>query len=169
MTTQGERRMLIEGALVLADSGNFKTDPGEMAGGARTVTVDDDAAVYLVRKDERLASPDGTAHDGLPFRVAPTTGHFYGRWDDTDGVRVIFEHMDRMDLGLKLEHHFSEQHSDIMGLGREILLLFEEIKNGLVVLRSPRLPFQNVGKSLVPVFREGDHFEEHTIDRISGI
>ncbi len=100
--------------LVLADSGNFKTDPGEMAGGARTVTVDDDAAVYLVRKDELLASPDGTAHDGLPFRVAPTTGHFYGRWDDTDGVRVIFEHMDRMDLGLKLEP------GDLDALGRAI-------------------------------------------------
>ena len=100
--------------LVLADSGNFKTDPAEMAGGPRSVTVDDDAAVYLVRKDQLLASPDGTPHDGLPFRVAPTTGHFYGRWDDSDGVRVIFEHMDRMDLGLKLEP------GDLDALGRPI-------------------------------------------------
>lgn len=89
--------------LVLADSGNFKTDPGEMAGGPRTVTVDDDAAVYLLRKDQLLDTPDGSPLEPMRFRVAPTTGHFYARWDDTDGVRVLFEHMDRMDLGFKIE------------------------------------------------------------------
>lgn len=89
--------------LVLADSGNFKTDPGEMAGGPRTVTVDDDAAVYLLRKDQLLGTADGAPVTPMRFRVAPTTGHFYARWDDSDGVRVLFEHMDRMDLGFKLE------------------------------------------------------------------
>ncbi len=89
--------------LVLADSGNFKTDPGEMAGGPRTVTVDDDAAVYLVRKDQLLGAAQGTPVTPVRARVAPTTGHFYARWDDSDGVRVLFEHMDRMDLGFKLE------------------------------------------------------------------
>jgi hypothetical protein len=89
--------------LVLADSGNFKTDPGEMAGGPRTVTVDDDAAVFLLRKDQLLGSPSGTAHSPVRARVAPTTGHFYARWEDAGGVEVLFEHMDRMDLGFKLE------------------------------------------------------------------
>ncbi len=100
--------------LVLADSGNFKADPGEMAGGPRTVTIDDDAAVYLIRKDALLDSPIGTPHEGTPFRVAPTTGHFYACWDDSDGVRVLFEHMDRMDLGFKL------QAGDLDALGRPV-------------------------------------------------
>ncbi|MBM3662960.1 MAG: carotenoid oxygenase [Actinobacteria bacterium] len=100
--------------LVLADSGNFKADPGEMAGGPRTVTIDDDAAVYLVRKDALLESPVGTPHEGAVFRVAPTTGHYYACWDDADGVRVLFEHMDRMDLGLKLEP------GDLDALGRPV-------------------------------------------------
>ena len=100
--------------LVLADSGNFKADPGEMAGGPRTATIDDDAAVYLVRKDQLLGSPSGTPHEGQPFRVAPTTGHFYARWDDADGVRVLFEHMDRMDLGQRLRA------DDLDALGRPI-------------------------------------------------
>jgi all-trans-8'-apo-beta-carotenal 15,15'-oxygenase len=89
--------------LVLADSGNFKTDPGEMAGGPRTVTIDTDAAVYLIRKDQLEATAAGTEVVPQPFRVAPTTGHFYARWDDDDGVRVLFEHLDVMDLGYKLE------------------------------------------------------------------
>ena len=89
--------------LVLADSGNFKSDPGEMAGGPRTVTIDSDAAVYLIRKDELEAATAGTELVPQQFRVAPTTGHFYARWDDRDGVRVLFEHMDVMDLGYKIE------------------------------------------------------------------
>jgi hypothetical protein len=100
--------------LVLADSGNFKADPGEMAGGPRTATIDDDAAVYLVRKDQLLVSASCTPHEGQPFRVAPTTGHFYARWDDADGVRVLFEHMDRMDLGQRLRA------DDLDALGRPI-------------------------------------------------
>jgi all-trans-8'-apo-beta-carotenal 15,15'-oxygenase len=89
--------------LVLADSGNFRSDPGEMAGGPRTVTVDDDAAVYLLDKDRIEATPPGTPVVPVTTRVAPTTGHFFARWDDTDGVEVLFEHMDRMDLGFRLE------------------------------------------------------------------
>ena len=89
--------------LVLVDSGNFKSDPGEMAGGPRTVTIDTDAAVYLIRKDVLESTPPGTEVVPQPFRVAPTTGHFYARWDDSDGVRVVFEHMDLMDLGYRIQ------------------------------------------------------------------
>lgn len=89
--------------LVLADSGNFKTDPGEMAGGERTVLIDESAPVYLVRKDQLLATAPGTTFTPRFSSVAPTTGHFYGVWDDSDGVRVIFEHMDVMDLGFQLK------------------------------------------------------------------
>lgn len=89
--------------LVLVDSGNFKSDPGEIAGGPRTVTIDTDAAVYLIRKDVLESTRPGTEVVPQPFRVAPTTGHFYARWDDSDGVRVVFEHMDLMDLGYKIQ------------------------------------------------------------------
>jgi len=84
--------------LVLADSGNFKTDAGEMAGGPRTATIDDDAAVYLVRKDVLEATPPGEEVVPVVSRVAPTTGHFHARWEDGDGVHVVFEHLDLMDL-----------------------------------------------------------------------
>jgi hypothetical protein len=89
--------------LILADSGNFKSDPGEMAGGPRTVLIDESAPVYLIRKDHLLATPPGTTFTPRFSRIAPTTGHFYGVWDDRDGIRVIFEHMDVMDLGFRLQ------------------------------------------------------------------
>ncbi len=92
-----------ENFLVLADSGNFKTDNAEMAGEPRTVTVDDDAAVYILRKDAILATGRGEPLTPVVSRIAPTAGHFYGQWDDSEGIKVIFEHMDRMDLGYKLE------------------------------------------------------------------
>jgi len=88
--------------LILADSGNFKTDMGEMAGGPRTVTIDEGAPVYLIRKDHLLSTPSGVPFTPRFNAVAPTTGHFFGVWDDTDGVRVLFEHMDLMDLGFQL-------------------------------------------------------------------
>ncbi|MFV0318618.1 MAG: carotenoid oxygenase family protein [Microthrixaceae bacterium] len=89
--------------LLLADSGNFRTDMNEMAGGARTVTIDDDAAGYILRKEEILATPVGEPVTPTVTRIAPTAGHFYARWDDADGLSVIFEHMDRMDLGFRME------------------------------------------------------------------
>ncbi len=88
--------------LVLSDSGNFRADPGEMFGGERTVTVEDDAPVWLVRKDQLLATPPGTPVDAICLRVAPPSGHFYARYDDSEGISVIWEGMDLTDLGLSL-------------------------------------------------------------------
>ena len=34
--------------------------------------------------------------------MGPPPGHFYGVWDDTAGVRVVFEHMDMLDLGFPI-------------------------------------------------------------------
>ena len=42
------------------DSGNFKADPAEMMGGERTMTIDDEVPVWLVRKDELEGLPSGT-------------------------------------------------------------------------------------------------------------
>lgn len=33
----------------------------------------------------------------------PTTGHYYANWDDSEGVRVLFEHMDLTDLACRLK------------------------------------------------------------------
>ncbi len=101
-----------ENFLLLADSGNFKTDMGEMAGEPRTVTVDDDAAAFILRKDEILATPPGTPLEPTVTRVVPTTGHFYARWDDSQGLAVLFEHMDRMDLGYRIEQGDLDAHGN---------------------------------------------------------
>lgn len=88
--------------LVLADSGNFKADMNEIMGGERTVMVDSTVPVYFVRKDDLEATPPG---GDVPFQRAtfgPATGHYYASWDDSDGVRVLFEHMDLTDLGYRL-------------------------------------------------------------------
>ena len=88
--------------LILCDSGNFRADPGEMFGGERTVTVDPDAPVWLVRKDDLLSRPSGTPVTPICFTVAPPNGHFYARYDDSEGISVVWEGMDLMDLALYL-------------------------------------------------------------------
>jgi hypothetical protein len=88
--------------LILCDSGNFRADPGEMFGGERTVTIDPDAPVWLVRKDDLLSRPSGTPVAPICFTVAPPNGHFYARYDDSEGISVVWEGMDLMDLALYL-------------------------------------------------------------------
>jgi hypothetical protein len=73
-----------------------------MFGGERSVTVDTEAPVWLVRKDDLFARPSGTPITPICFTVSPPNGHFYARYDDTDGVSVVWEGMDLMDLGLFL-------------------------------------------------------------------
>ena len=86
--------------IVLCDSGNFKADPSEMMGGERSLTIDEEVPVWLIRKDQLDGLASGTAVKPVCFTMAPPTGHYYARWDDTDGVSVVWEGMDLMDLGL---------------------------------------------------------------------
>lgn len=88
--------------LVLADSGNFKADMNEVFGGARTCTIDATVPVYFVRKDDVERARPGTAVPWVRGEFGPTTGHYYAVWDDSDGVRVLFEHLDLTDLGYRL-------------------------------------------------------------------
>lgn len=88
--------------LILSDSGNFKADPAAMFGGDKSVSIDDEISLYLVRKEEVDATPSGQPITAVPFRMGPPPGHFYGQWDDTAGVRVVFEHMDMLDLGFPI-------------------------------------------------------------------
>ena len=98
--------------LVLADSGNFKADFGEIMGGDRSVQIDTEVPVFFVRKDVLDATPSGGE---VPFERAtfgPTTGHYYANWDDTDGIRVLFEHMDLTDLACRLKADDIDAHGE---------------------------------------------------------
>jgi len=98
--------------LVLSDSGNYKTDLNEVRGGERTTTIDERVSIYFVRKDATEAVPAGQP---LPFEHAafgPTTGHYYANWDDSDGIRVLFEHMDLTDLGYRLRAEDVDAHGN---------------------------------------------------------
>lgn len=89
--------------VILADSGNFKPDPAEMFGGERELTIDDEVAVWLIRKDQLEGLPSGTPVTPVALTMSPPTGHFYARWEDRDGISVVWEGMDLMDLALYLK------------------------------------------------------------------
>jgi len=89
--------------LVLADSGNFKPDPAETFGGARELTIDDEVPVWLIRKDALEGLAPGTPVTPVCLTMSPSVGHFYARWEDADGISVVWEGMDRMDLGFYLK------------------------------------------------------------------
>ena len=86
--------------LIVADSGNFKADMGEMMGGERTVQIDEQVPVWLIRKEQLDGLATGTPVAAKRLMMAPPTGHYYARWDDTDGISVVWEGMDLMDLAM---------------------------------------------------------------------
>lgn len=98
--------------VILCDSGNFKADADEMFGGERSVTIDTEVPVWLVRKDDLFAHPSGTPVQPICFTVSPPSGHFYARYDDSDGVSVVWEGMDLMDLGLYIRPGDLDLHGD---------------------------------------------------------
>ncbi len=89
--------------LILADSGNFKADPAEMMGGAREATIDDQVPVWLIRKEQLDRLPSGTPVTPIQVMMSPSAGHYYARWDDSDGISVVWEGMDLMDLALYMK------------------------------------------------------------------
>ncbi len=88
--------------VILCDSGNFKADADEMFGGERTTTIDETVPVWLIRKDAVEGLASGTPITPVCFTMSPPNGHYYARWDDSDGVSVVWEGMDLMDLALYL-------------------------------------------------------------------
>ena len=89
--------------VILCDSGNFKADADEMMGGERTVTTDDEVPVWLIRKEQLEGTPVGHSGVAVCFTMSPPNGHYYARYDDTDGISVVWEGMDLMDLGLYMK------------------------------------------------------------------
>jgi all-trans-8'-apo-beta-carotenal 15,15'-oxygenase len=89
--------------VILADSGNFKPDPAEMLGGERALHIDEEVAVWMVRKDELDTLASGTPVTPVALMMSPPTGHFYARWEDRDGISVVWEGMDLMDLAFYMK------------------------------------------------------------------
>jgi carotenoid cleavage dioxygenase-like enzyme len=88
--------------VVLADSGNFKADPGEVLGAERTARIDERVPLWLIRKDAVEGLTPGTPVTPVCFTVSPPHGHYYARWEDVDGISIIFEGLDLTDLGMYL-------------------------------------------------------------------
>jgi carotenoid cleavage dioxygenase-like enzyme len=89
--------------LVLSDSGNFKVDMNEVFGKPRTITTDESVSVFFVRKDVVASTPAGQPLAWCRGTFGPTTGHYFAKWDDDDGIDLLVEHMDLTDLGYRLE------------------------------------------------------------------
>lgn len=85
--------------LVVADCA-FKAEPQVMSGGARTEPNNHEGPVYLLRKDAIESTPPGEAVVATTFTIAPETNHYYARYDDSDGIRVLFEHTENADLAM---------------------------------------------------------------------
>lgn len=89
--------------LVLVDCA-FRADPVEILGdGERTITNLVEEPVWLLRKDAVEAVPVGEPVQPAAVLVArPEVNHYYPTWDDTDGIRVLFEHTPDTDLAMCL-------------------------------------------------------------------
>ncbi|MFD0683025.1 carotenoid oxygenase family protein [Actinomadura fibrosa] len=94
--------------LVLADTA-YKVDADEIFGGERTVANNPEGPVLLVRKDDLVAGR--ATVPCKEFRIAPEVNHFYARYDDGDGVRVVMEHTPGVDIGMYLR----EDDLDVVG------------------------------------------------------
>ena len=97
--------------LVVGDCA-YKVEPQVITGGARTEPANADAPLYLIRKDELAAAPPGTEVPAKVLRVAPEINHYYATWDDSDGVRILFEHTETADIAM------TQQAGDLDALGR---------------------------------------------------
>ena len=85
--------------LVIADCA-YKVEPQVLTGGERTEPANADAPVYLVRKDTLDATPAGRAVPCSVFRIAPEVNHYYADHDDSDGIRILFEHTESAELAM---------------------------------------------------------------------
>lgn len=94
--------------LVLADTA-YKVDVQEVFGGDRTVANNPDGPVLLIRKDALL--PGAGTVTCTEFRLAPEVNHFYAKYDDSDGIEIIMEHSEGVDIGM----HLREDDLDLNG------------------------------------------------------
>src|SRR5690606_11678726 len=65
-----------------------------------------------IRKEQLEATPPGQPVPATAFELAPEMNHYYGVYDDTDGVQVLFEHTENAELAM------AQRPGDIDALGR---------------------------------------------------
>ena len=97
--------------LVIADCA-YKVEPQVLTGGERTEPANADAPVYLVRKDALDATPVGQEVACSVFRIAPEVNHYYADYDDSDGIRILFEHTESAELAM------TQRSDDLDAFGR---------------------------------------------------
>lgn len=78
----------------------FKAEAAVMFGGDRTEPVNPDEPIYLIRKADLDAAPPGTEVECRRYTLAPEMNHYYARYDDSDGVVVMFEHTENADIAM---------------------------------------------------------------------
>lgn len=85
---------------VLLMENGMRVDMAEMSGAPRKVTTFKEAPLYLVRKDDLERTPPG---EPVPFKtvlISPECMHFYADYDDSDGIKVFFEHSTDSDIAV---------------------------------------------------------------------
>ena len=99
--------------LVVGDCA-FKVEPQVLSGGRRTEPANADGPLYLIRKDQLDAAAPGTPVGCTTLRVAPEINHYYAEWDDSAGIRVLFEHTESAELAM------TQGIGDLDALGRPV-------------------------------------------------
>lgn len=97
--------------LIVADCA-FKVEPQMLTGGSRTEPTNPSGPLYLIRKADLEATPPGQEVACQVFEVAPENNHYYATYDDADGITVLFEHTENVDLAM------TQQPGDLDALGR---------------------------------------------------
>ena len=90
----------------------FHVEPQVISGGERTEPANTDAPLFLIRKDRLEATPPGQPVPCTTFRVAPEINHYYATYDDSDGIRILFEHTENADIAM------TQGAGDLDALGR---------------------------------------------------
>ncbi len=85
--------------IILMDNG-MRVDLAEMGGAPRKVTTLKEAPLYLVRKDDLDRIPPGEPVPYKTIPISPECMHFYADYDDSNGIRVFFEHSTDSDIAV---------------------------------------------------------------------
>lgn len=97
--------------LIVADCA-FKVEPQVIFGGKRSEPANYSEPVYLIRKEAFDGVPSGASVACQRFELAPEVNHYYGIYDDSDSIKVIFEHTENADIAM------TQHLGDVDALGR---------------------------------------------------
>jgi all-trans-8'-apo-beta-carotenal 15,15'-oxygenase len=90
----------------------FKVEPQVLHGGDRTEPANRSGPLYLIRKADLDSTPSGSSVPAEVIEVAPEINHYYAIHDDSDGIRILFEHTENAELSMAQR----EGDLDAMGL-----------------------------------------------------